>query len=109
MHFWNELISKFPAALGLMTEIFALSLIPVVLMRRKEPSSTLAWILALVFLPALGALLFLLFGRDRVRWPAQRKRELDAFVRADVASAWGNTRGIGGTAPVGASDLEQDL
>jgi cardiolipin synthase len=65
----------------------ALALIPLVLVRRKEPSSTIAWILTLVFLPALGALLFLLFGRDRVRWPAKRKRLLDAVVRAQVAEA----------------------
>jgi cardiolipin synthase len=63
------------------------ALIPLVLVRRKEPSSTIAWILTLVFLPALGAGLFLLFGRDRVRWPAKRKRELDALVRAQVAAS----------------------
>jgi cardiolipin synthase len=65
----------------------ALALVPFVLVRRKEPSATVAWILVLVFLPALGALLFLLFGRDRVRWPAKRKRALDAVVRAQVAAS----------------------
>jgi cardiolipin synthase A/B len=65
----------------------ALALVPLVLVRRKEPSSTIAWILALVFLPAVGTLLFLLFGRDRVRWPAKRKRELDAVVRAQLEEA----------------------
>lgn len=64
-----------------------LGLAPLVLLRRKEPSATIAWLLSLVFLPALGALLFLLFGRDRVRLPARRKRELDAIVRTQVASA----------------------
>jgi cardiolipin synthase len=66
--------------------IVALALIPVVLLRRKEPSSTIAWILTLLFLPALGALLFLLFGRDRVRWPARRKRQADALVRGTLAA-----------------------
>jgi cardiolipin synthase len=65
----------------------ALALIPLVLVRRKEPSSTIAWILTLVFLPPVGTLLFLMFGRDRVRWPAKRKRELDAMVRAQLAEA----------------------
>jgi cardiolipin synthase len=65
----------------------ALALIPLVLVRRKEPSSTIAWILVLVFLPPLGAILFLMFGRDRVRWPAKRKLELDAIVRAQVAAS----------------------
>jgi cardiolipin synthase len=64
-------------ALGIGVEIVALLLIPWVLLRRKEPSSTAAWLLALIFLPGLGATLFLLFGRDRLRFPAQRKRESD--------------------------------
>jgi cardiolipin synthase len=72
---------------GIFFWVVALALVPLVLVRRKEPSSTIAWILALVFLPALGAVLFLLFGRDRVRWPARRKRELDAMVRAQVATS----------------------
>jgi cardiolipin synthase len=91
----------------------ALALIPLVLMRRKEPSSTIAWILALVFLPALGAILFWLFGRDRVRWPAKRKRALDAIVRAQVAAS----RDEGGEAEArcpppgdeGTSNLERSL
>jgi cardiolipin synthase len=66
---------------------FALALVPLVLVRRKEPSSTIAWILALVLIPPVGATLFLLFGRDRVRLPAKRKRELDAAVRAQLAAS----------------------
>ena len=85
---WLELQRLLPDALhaaGLFFYAVALALVPLVLVRRKEPSSTIAWILTLVFLPALGAILFLMFGRDRVRWPARRKRELDALVRAQVA------------------------
>ena len=84
---WYELHRFLPAAVhvvGLALWAVALALVPFVLIRRKEPSSTIAWILTLVFLPALGAALFLLFGRDRVRWPARRKRALDAVVRAQV-------------------------
>jgi cardiolipin synthase len=91
----------------------ALALIPLVLVRRKEPSSTIAWILTLVFLPLLGALLFLLFGRDRVRWPAKRKRALDAIVRAQVADARDETGDADRTSQLptldGASALEQAL
>jgi len=36
---------------------------PSVLMRRKEPAATIAWILVLVFMPGLGLTLYLLFGR----------------------------------------------
>jgi cardiolipin synthase len=67
---------------GAFFAVIALALIPVVVLRRKEPSSTIAWILTLIFLPVVGAVLFLLFGRDRVRWPARRKRQADAMVRS---------------------------
>jgi cardiolipin synthase len=73
-------------ALGVFFEIAALLMVPLVLLRQKEPSATIAWILTLIFLPALGAVLFVLFGRDRVRLPAQRKREWDAAVRAQMAA-----------------------
>jgi len=79
----------FPAALratGVFFWAIALALVPAVLMRRKEPSATIAWILTLVLLPPVGVTLFLLFGRDRVRLPAKRKLEIDAVVRAQVAA-----------------------
>jgi cardiolipin synthase len=87
---WYEVHRILPYAVRVASLVFwviALALVPLVLLRRKEPSSTIAWILTLIFLPALGSVLFLLFGRDRVRWPARRKRELDAIVRAKVADA----------------------
>jgi cardiolipin synthase len=84
---WHLLVPDVLRALRVFFFGVALALIPLVLVRKKEPSATAAWILVLAFLPALGALLFLLFGRDRVRMPAKRKRELDAIVRAQVAAA----------------------
>lgn len=72
-----------PYGLGLVVELFALALVPLVLARRKDPASTAAWILALVFLPGIGASLFLLFGRDRVRFPVKWK--LDADQRLALA------------------------
>ena len=83
MHAWPPFAAPH-VWVGLFFEVLALALIPLVLLRRKEPASTIAWILALVFLPALGAFLFVAFGSERVRWPARRKRELDAIVRAEL-------------------------
>jgi len=48
-------------------ELAGLALIPVILLQRKEPTSTFAWILTLLFLPFIGAVLFLLFGRVTIR------------------------------------------
>ena len=61
--------------------VIQVALIPLVLVRRKEASSTIAWILTLVFIPLLGAFLFLLFGRDRVRMGASNKRRAKAASR----------------------------
>jgi cardiolipin synthase A/B len=110
---WLELHRILPVAVhvaGLVASVIGLALVPLVLIRRKEPSSTIAWILTLVFLPALGAALFLLFGRDRVRWPAKRKLELDAIVRAQIATSRDETPDAEGTAqnPL-AYPLERDL
>jgi cardiolipin synthase A/B len=68
--------------LGLIIEVIAILLIPLVVLRRKEPSATVAWILVLIFLPCVGAALFLLFGRDRVRLPVQWKRDADRALRS---------------------------
>jgi cardiolipin synthase len=84
---WHVLWPEVLRATRLVFLVVGLALIPLVLIRRKEPASTMAWILVLVFLPAVGALLFLMFGRDRVRVPARRKRELDAIVRAQVSAS----------------------
>src|SRR5229473_2353431 len=86
MHLWVGLGSQLYGWLGAFLAAAAFALIPFVIIRRKEPSSTIAWILTLLFLPAVGAILFLLFGRDRVRWPARRKRQADALVHGDVAA-----------------------
>ncbi|MBI5531106.1 MAG: cardiolipin synthase [Deltaproteobacteria bacterium] len=74
---WGALVPVLITYGGLAVELLALALIPFVLLRRKEPAATIAWILVLVFLPGLGATLYLLFGRSRVRWSARRKRTAD--------------------------------
>jgi cardiolipin synthase len=100
--------------LGLFFEVLAFALIPVVLLRRKEPASTLAWILTLVFLPAIGAFLFVAFGSERVRVPARRKREHDAIVRAELlATTPGVVASPDDSAPIlalaTATELERSL
>ena len=84
---WEHLV-------GVGLEVVSFTLIPVVLVRRKEPASTLAWILTLVFLPAIGAFLFVAFGSERVRVPARRKREHDAIVRCGSITATSFTQSV---------------
>jgi cardiolipin synthase len=76
-------------SLGVVVELFALLLVPVVLLQRKEPSSTVAWILTLIFLPGAGAVLFLMFGRDRVRIPLRGKPTTDRELGEKLSPAFG--------------------
>ena len=64
--------------------VISFAFIPLVLIRRKEAASTVAWIMTLVFLPAVGVVLFWFFGRDRERRPVRGKRALDADIRLRV-------------------------
>lgn len=68
-----------------LVSLASFAFIPVVLLRRKEAASTVAWIMTLVFLPAVGLVLFWFFGRDRVRRPVRAKPALDADVRRRVS------------------------
>lgn len=49
-----------------------IAIVVVLICERRRPSATLAWLLALIFLPGLGLLLYLLFGRLRARREARR-------------------------------------
>src|SRR5437762_3517448 len=109
MHLWLGLGSQLFGWLGAISAAAALALIPLVIVRRKEPSSTIAWILTLVFVPAAGPLLFLLFGRDRIRCPAKRKRQADALVRAMVAARTGEAVPRVSVAPGDLNDLERQI
>ena len=61
--------------------VFALVLlVPLVFARRKEPQSTIAWVLAIIFLPYIGPLLYLIFGPNRVEQKAGRKRRANAAI-----------------------------
>ncbi|RMG90257.1 MAG: cardiolipin synthase [Candidatus Dadabacteria bacterium] len=45
-------------------------------LRRRDPVATLAWLQAVLLLPGLGAFLYLLFGADRIerRWRRRRRK-----------------------------------
>lgn len=61
--------------------LLTLALIPVVLLARpKQPVSTVAWIMAIVNLPIFGALLFVVFGINRVGRRAARKQQASRTI-----------------------------
>jgi len=60
--------------LELVTMIYVIAVTGFVVLERRRPASTMAWLLALIFLPGIGLVGYYLFGRLRVR----RRRRLRA-------------------------------
>lgn len=53
--------------LELLTMIYVIGITGFVVLERRRPASTMAWLLALIFLPGIGLVGYYLFGRLRVR------------------------------------------
>ncbi len=62
---------------------YAILITGMLLLERRRPTATLAWIFALVFLPVLGLAAYLLVGRNRVR----RRRRRRARRRVNAVDA----------------------
>lgn len=56
--------------------VYVLSISLVVILERRRPAATLAWLMSLVFLPVLGLFLYVAFGRRRIRRHRRRRRRL---------------------------------
>lgn len=59
--------------------------IAVIFLERREPTSTWAWLLVLFFIPVVGFVLYLLFGRQMTkrhlfRWEGRKKIGIDSLV-----------------------------
>jgi cardiolipin synthase len=52
------------------------------MVQRREPSATLAWLLTLMFLPVVGVLFFWMFGSQRARRRTHRARRVSEQVQA---------------------------
>ena len=69
----------------------SLGMIPVVVMRKEHPTTCLAWLMIVFFVPWLGLGLYLLLGEDRLarkrlRWREASGQQFDQIVGEDVAS-----------------------
>jgi cardiolipin synthase len=56
----------------------------VLLMKKEQPSSTVAWVMAIVLIPYLGPLLFLIFGVNRVDRRARLKVAADRAIERQL-------------------------
>lgn len=75
---WSTLASLFVTG----AEVLSIAFIPLVLLRKKEPASTFAWIFVLLAFPALGVILFWYLGRDRVRRPVRTRKAVNQPLRS---------------------------
>ncbi len=73
------------AALSVGGYLFTLILLRwVLLLKKEQPSSTVAWVMAIVLIPYLGGLLFLVFGINRVDRRARMKAETDRRIEQQL-------------------------
>ena len=67
----------------------AIAAFSIVFLERKNPTSALAWLTILVFLPLFGFLIYLAFGQNFHRERMFRIKERDdRFLSRTIASRW---------------------
>jgi cardiolipin synthase len=72
--YWDEFVDWLPLLIGLLDVTVSVVTIAWVLMTKKDSTSAAAWCLLVIFLPLLGALMFIVFGDQHVTRPLERKR-----------------------------------
>ena len=80
-----SIISELNFLVPLMLMANILLAIAVIFLERKDPSSTWAWILVLFFIPLVGFILYLLFGRKLrqkhlFRWDGRKDIGIDNLI-----------------------------
>lgn len=80
----------------------ALLAIATILQRRREPAAMLAWIFSTLLLPPFGLIAYAVFGENRVKRRASRRRRKLAR-EAEQLSAWAARRAGSTAAPDGLS------
>jgi cardiolipin synthase len=90
--------------------ILVLVLIPRLLLDRRGPEATLAWIFIIVFLPYVGAAVFFLLRRPRVRLRARKRRRYHLTLkqrleRLDIDSNLAQIRQVPASLPDSAREI----
>lgn len=71
-------------ALSVLTYVLGLALIITVVMQRKDPAAALAWVVTIVFLPIIGALLYLWLGYAHVERRLRQKRKSNEAIAEEL-------------------------
>jgi cardiolipin synthase len=72
--YWDDFLEWLPVLIGLLDVTVSLATLAWILMVKKDATSAVAWCLLVIFLPIVGAIVFVLFGDQHVKRPLQRKR-----------------------------------
>lgn len=70
-------------------------LLPVVITQKRRPASALAWIMAILFLPFIGAFLYFLVGTERITDKGKQKLASNLKLRkklADLKETWASKK-----------------
>jgi cardiolipin synthase len=81
---WHQHLSMWLTGLWL---LYALGLAVWVIMQKREPAATLAWVFSLLFLPYLGFFIFYFFGPRKIRRSETKRRDSYEAVRQAFAPA----------------------
>ena len=82
-------------------------LLPVVITQKKRPSAALAWIMAILFLPFIGAFLYLLVGTERITNKGKQKLDSNLKLRkklSDLRDSWASK-----SLPDGSSEFSEGI
>jgi cardiolipin synthase len=108
---WDDFLSWLPALIAFLNVVVMVSTLMWVLMTKTDSTSAVAWCLLVIFLPFVGALMFVLFGDQHVGRPLKRKRRHTRQYRLpDAGAARGSAPAVAlGKAEGSQPTLEQDL
>jgi cardiolipin synthase len=67
-------------------ELLSFCLIPLVILRTRQPLAAVAWILGIILMPGLGGMLYLATGTTRLHGKTRRKKEARAALELQLPS-----------------------
>ncbi len=79
---WTTILAVLVTAV----ELFSFCLIPVVILRTRQPLAAVAWILGIILMPGLGGLLYLATGTTRVQRKTRRKKQAREMLEPQLPS-----------------------
>src|SRR5262245_66508952 len=79
---WTTVLTVFVSAI----ELLSFCLIPLVILRTRQPLAAVAWILGIILMPGLGGMLYLATGTTRLHRKTRRKKESRAALELQLPS-----------------------